>query len=647
MIAVLRPTRTSRLISADVFEALFMQHLKEALSITRVEMVEWCQRIFGEEDAPVSLPQAEDNFRRTVDGYDYFCPGCELIPFAHIFMALRNKSRSNIRLLLIAHAPGAYVMEWALLRPLLLPGDVIIAPSKSGQDTIAFLSPALSPFIRVIHHPMPPLPAEPDAGKDAATDVIVTLSRIDRGKLIHRQIEAMALLRERGYDRLSLEIAGPVDDPETGEMTQYARTLAAMISRLKLEDRVKLVGGIYGDHEKARFLARAKMLLYLSNTIEEAYPKSSIEALGMGIPVIATRWNGFMETVGAAGTFVPVRMSANGHVDVTPNDVADAVEEMLHHAPSADLCKEQAAIFAPQAMSARYANVLHDALQERTPLEGETAALDAECAAPREGLLAKNSILRPFLWKELFALSQEYFERVRRVWKGEVFSTPLKFQICHQLLLASTQKAVEHVLAGFGHAHHLSSFGDESPIVGGSIDFFEQLFSGVFMDTTADSKEACLLACKSAGRLDLLEKAFAFFQAHQHRSLGVKYLTIEYLIATQHFDRALHLLNDTVFTGEFEEFHHIFLRQFAQISRKVGTPDIALARLRAWLNKYPDSPDSGVIWLDLALNAADSGREHLAAARQAHHSARALLGELPALVTVERMIQRNSLLSLM
>ena len=120
MIAVLRPTRTSRLISADVFDALFMQHLKEALSITRVEMVEWCQRIFGEEDAPVSLQQAEDNFRRTVDGYDYFCPGCELIPFAHIFMALRNNSRSNIRLLLIAHAPGAYGMEWARLRPLLL-----------------------------------------------------------------------------------------------------------------------------------------------------------------------------------------------------------------------------------------------------------------------------------------------------------------------------------------------------------------------------------------------------------------------------------------------------------------------------------------------------------------------------------------------
>ncbi len=92
----------------------------------------------------------------------------------------------------------------------------------------------------------------------------------------------MAILRSGGYDRLCLEIAGPLEDPATGEMTQYARALRAMIARLKLEGHVKLVGVIYGDHEKARLLARAKMLLYLSVTVEEAYPKASIEALGNG-----------------------------------------------------------------------------------------------------------------------------------------------------------------------------------------------------------------------------------------------------------------------------------------------------------------------------------------------------------------------------
>lgn len=647
MVTVLRPTRKADFISAEVFESLFTKHLEGYLDITIIDMVEWCQLIFGGEEPPLSLQNAEDNFLRHAEGYDYFCPGCELIPQAHIFMALRNRSGANIRLLLIAHAPGAYVMEWAMLRPLLVPGDLIIAPSQSGQETITFLAPELAPFIHVIHHPMLPLPAVSDAGKPEKKDLIVTLSRIDKGKLIHRQIEAMAILRDWGYDRLCLEIAGPLEDPATGEMTQYARALRAMIARLKLEGHVKLVGVIYGDHEKARLLARAKMLLYLSVTVEEAYPKASIEALGMGIPVIAAQWDGFIETVGAAGKLVPVRTNAlNGRVDVNPAEVADAIEELLHHAPPAHQCREQANIFHPQYMAARYDRVLREALQQRKRLHTDEARLDQERAAPRDGLLAKNSILRPFLWKELFALSLEYLERVRRVWKGESFSGPLKFQICQQLLLTSTQKALEHFLADPAHDGHIVTFGNDAPLLDESGDFFEQLFSGVFMDTTPDSKEVCLLACTSAGRYDLLDKALSFFQMYQHRSFGVNYLTIELLIEKSQYDQALRMLNEILFNGGSEEFHHIFLRQFAQIGRKIGNPGITLARLQTWLARYPDSPDSGPLWLELAVNAAHSGKEHITTARNAFRSAQNLLGDVPAVAKVEKLIQRKSLLSL-
>ena len=71
---------------------------------------------------------------------------------------LRNESRAPIRLLFIAHAPGAYPLEWALLGPLLRRGDRIVAPSQSARDVIAFMSPRLLPHVRVIPHPIRPLP---------------------------------------------------------------------------------------------------------------------------------------------------------------------------------------------------------------------------------------------------------------------------------------------------------------------------------------------------------------------------------------------------------------------------------------------------------------------------------------------------------
>ncbi len=78
------------------------------------------------------------------------------------------------------------------------------------------------------------------------------------------------------------------------------------------------------------------------------------------------------------------------------------------------------------------------------------------------------------------------------------------------------------------------------------------------MDTTPDSKEVCLLACTSAGRYDLLDKALSFFQMYQHRSFGVNYLTIELLIEKSQYDQALRMLNEILFNGGSEEFHHLF-----------------------------------------------------------------------------------------
>ena len=92
-------------------------------------------------------------------------------------------------------------------------------------------------------------------------------------------------------------IAGPMNDKNTGELTNYSRSLKEKIKRLKLTQKVILQDVIKGDQEKVKFFNGAHISMNLSKSIEESFPKASIEPLGLGIPVIACKWNGFVETI--------------------------------------------------------------------------------------------------------------------------------------------------------------------------------------------------------------------------------------------------------------------------------------------------------------------------------------------------------------
>lgn len=645
-IKIIRPLREAQLISAGVFDNLFLRHLGEICDIRIEPLVSWCDAIMGPSGRLHPFPEAARRFEKATRGGDYLCPGYELLPLSPMLLALRNLSRSNIRLAFIAHAPGAYVMEWTLLGPLMASGDLIIAPSNSGKRTIEFLNPALSPFVRVIHHPMlplPPVPVEQPAAREKK--VIASIGRIDEGKLIHRQIEAMAILRDGGREDLVMNIAGPLNDPVSQDRTQYARSLFAKVERLRLEDRVRLIGPLYGDEAKSRFLSSARAAVCLSATVEEAYPKSSIEALGAGTPVVATRWNGLLETVGDAGRLIPVAVEDGGHIDVKATDVAEAIASIVDDPPSRDACRVQAEKFGPGSILERYKTVLTQALASNPELDIGTVNWE-ECeapAAPPEGLLAHNAFLRPFLWKELFAIHLQVAENARRAWSGEPLKDGTEETALYELLPASTRKAVGHFLAGVDCSPWLSSWGDDVAVPAMEESFADRIYGGFRSRSNRISKEMCLFLCGRSGRLDLMERGWAQLRKSGETSRGLDFLTVELHALKGDYEKAFEFFEASNRMGELWECGAVLLRQLARLCRLWKKPERALPWLREWLSLYPDSPESGPVWLDRAANAAAVGGSCCAEAREACLRARNLLGGLPVLSKLEEAIRLKEL----
>jgi hypothetical protein len=153
-------------------------------------MARWLDSIFGDGTIRPDGKAVQEALRSATEDFDFLCPNYIGIPLTPLLLYLRNRSGAATRLLLIAHAPGAYVLELALLRPLLRSGDVIIAPTNSARDIIEFLSPELAAYTRVVPHPMRPLPCL----RVIRRPHLVSLTRMHASKLVHRQIEAMALL---------------------------------------------------------------------------------------------------------------------------------------------------------------------------------------------------------------------------------------------------------------------------------------------------------------------------------------------------------------------------------------------------------------------------------------------------------------------
>jgi glycosyltransferase involved in cell wall biosynthesis len=628
VIDVLRLAQDSDLLTAEVFEELFTREIGRVATLRRVGVAPWCRAILGPPSAPWAPDRAARRFAAATRRSDVLCPNWQAIVLAPLLVWLRNRSRARVRLLLIAHAPGCYALEWALLTPLLRPGDRIVAASHNAKAAIEFLSPTLAPWIRVVPHPMAPLPRSP---RSRSGDRLVSLGRIVPGKLLHRQIEAMDVLRTRGRRLPVMEIAGALEDGGRPGPGPYARTLIEKIRRLDLTDHVRLVGPIKGADAKAEFLSNARALVNLSVTVEESFGKAPVEALGLGVPVLGTRWNGLPETIGDCGALVPVVATAGGSVDVSPHAIADAIAHLIDRPPDRDACVKQAEQFAPAAILPRYAALLEETVDARAGDSDGRAEQEPAVApaAPATGLLSVLPPLTRMSWRELFDRYLETCRTVRCSWDGGAPGAPSTGDRLRALMLASTRGPLERFSAGLPPASDPPAAVPRIESAALETDFVERIAASVMRPGLLSGRLACLVEVRDGGRADLLAHGVALLEREGIGCAGVGFLRAEERCLAGDYEAAVRQCLAIVDATVDTETAVAALRQLARLARKWQRPELALPLLTEWLDRFPDSPDAGPVWLDRAVNILQSAHADLDVGRFAIERARALLGDHP------------------
>jgi glycosyltransferase involved in cell wall biosynthesis len=640
-VLVLRLSRPTALLTAAVFEELFVERFQAVFELRRVPTDEWWRAVLAPMRGGTSLAEASSRVAQAVEGVDFLAPDYEATLLAPLFLALRNRARLATRLLLVAHAPGACILEWALLAPLLAPGDLIVAPTRSAADLIAFLNPALGPFVTVIPHPMLPLPGEPD--RDAPLRV-VSLGRIHPAKLLHRQVEALDVLRAQRRRLPQIEIAGGA---ESGAALAYLRSLQAKVHRLGLGEHVRFVGAVRGRDAKAAFLGGARGLLNLSVTIEESFGKAPVEALGIGLPVLSTRWDGLTETVGDGGVLVDVDCSrASRPADVSPEAVAAALERLLDDPPAARVCRDQAATFAPERIVPRYQAALERALEARARRVEWPEPEGAAGAAPRQGLLSALAPLTALSWAEMFDAYVQCCESACRSWEASAppeSPQPTTGDRLRGVLLNGARWPLEHFMSGRretwpGSAALQDHAAASCPSGLGQADFDDRLAAAALAPGLASSRLACLATVRGARRAEVLDRGLRQLERESPHVQGIDVLRGEAAAlagdleaAFAHAGRGLDLASD-------DEVTAFRLRQLARFARAGAWAERALPPLSEWLDRFPDSPDSGAVWLDRCASGAMARPPLLRDATTALEHARLLLGDLPLVDDLARRL---------
>jgi glycosyltransferase involved in cell wall biosynthesis len=631
VIAILRLTRATDLITAQVFEQLFARQLGSVFGVRTVPLQPWCDAVMGPALGAGPERDSARRFAAETAGIDFICPSYEAIALTPLLAALRNRSGARVRLLIIAHSAGIYAMEWMLLHPLLEPGDVIVAPSESAGATIDYMCPALTPLVRAIPHPMEPLPSNPRS----IAPRLVSLGRLHKGKLLHRQVDAMALLRDRGNRRLRMDIGGALDEGSATGAHPYARSLREQIRRLRLDDSVRLVGPIHGRLEQARFLGQAIALVNLSVTLEESCPKAPIESLGVGVPVLGTQWNGLRDTVGQCGVLLPVDTS--GPADVSAESIADGLMRLLEDPPSAEACREQAAGFRPEAALATYRQALTEALDAVAATGGRSHPWPSSSHAASDGggLLGCTPPLAQFSWRELFDSYRETCSVLRAGWDGAHASRPLLADHVRLLLQTGTRGPLERFYA-HGVAEPTTQCHAVADLRLGDIaDRFARAALG---PEPLERRLGCLARLAQDGPVGLARSVLRTLRSESGWTSEMEIFAAETESRAGNAALALRLAVaacEGIAPGEHAVAR---LQQLARLARRAGEPMTALRWLVAWLERFPDSPDAGAMWLERALTASQAGRPHLLEASEALARAQTLLGELPAVARAAHVL---------
>ena len=231
-----------------------------------------------------------------------------------------------------AHAKDIYLSEPKDLRRKLEAARFTVTCTEVNRRTLAEIAPD-APVQRMYHgvdhalfHPKRRVLA------DGAAPLIVSVGRLREKKGLDTLIDACALLRQRSQ-AFACEIVG------YGE--EQAR-LEAQIERLQLGAQVRLVGKLAREQvieRYARAAVYAQPARIAADGDRDGIPNVLLEAMAMGLPVVASRVSGIPELV---------EHEVNG-VLVKPDDaqaLADAIGRVLNQpALCADLtCRARATV---------------------------------------------------------------------------------------------------------------------------------------------------------------------------------------------------------------------------------------------------------------------------------------------------------------
>lgn len=608
LLRLVDPTRP--FLSADVFEQAFVASLEQAgLVVTPdADAARWA--VAQADRAAVAAPAAEQRataeaFGRVFGAYDLVCPDYRCFAAAPLLMALRNQARSSVAFCLIAHSPGLYALEWALLGPLLTPRDLIIAPTAFARDTICALNGELATATHIAAHPAALTP--PAARVVAAATrwqerpvTLLSLARLTPAKLIHRQLDALALLRDCGYRHITLQIAGQLHDPATQQLTLYASALLARTRRLGLEQQVTFLGQIENRAQKIALLQAADLLLNLSVTLEESFGKALVEALSVGTPAVVTRWDGLVEVVGAAGGVVEIAVGPDtGELDVDPAALARTIIAVLERSPDPVECRAQVGAMQPAAAAERYQTLLHAALAHAA----SWPALPTERpAAPVSGLLSRSAPLPTMRWAELF---DRYLAELR-----SELDAPDQPGSLRQLLIDATAPYLSRLYAYQDRAADIALAAvPRDALPDAAVDALARGLDDPHATTA--SRLACL-SMLDAARLDEAMRERALTLAADRSLIGLIALA-----TLGEWPRVAGLALEL--TAQPREEHHLILPLLTRSAPPTQRVAQAVQRLLDWAEAFPDHAATWSILLRVVelLDAGDLRLAERAAAYQA------------------------------
>jgi glycosyltransferase involved in cell wall biosynthesis len=589
-IKMLRVGGVSSNISANVFEDLFRRNIGSLFQTDYMSCREFAIRYSGQTGSPEDL-----------NTYDYLCLDYLMMAAAPWVMQLRNRNLLSFGMLFITHSPGLYGLEWHLMRELIRPKDIIIAPSGFSAGVISLLAPSLSSNVEIISHPMD-LESNP-LEKPSRRNTIVTLSRITEDKLIHRQIDAMALVvHTYGYDHLKMVIGGSLTDSESNEITSYSRLLMFKIKRLRLEHHVRLAGEITAAG-KNEFFKNAFVSVNLSRTLEEAFPKASVEALGHGIPVVSTRWNGFCEIVGPAGILIDLALD-HGRADLSPDDLARAIVALYENPIPKETCLQQILRYDVQTLRERYRDVVSRHVSRDTETE----------AGPERvpGLLDTLAFLSVFSHSELMGYHTQWVETFFGTLKTGQPGPTRASELFFRFFITD---ALKDLLTGFYSYQFTADMIREiaptggAPLHNGTGDFREKIRQSIFLADNTHTKKTLLTVFSMRPDPDLLKQAVSRFietdgdiPARNYFIPFADYLNERHLPVCRFYRGYFRSRPPGLHQGEM-------LCLWAKAAVKCNDTQDTADYLSRWLTQFMDEPESipvHIEYLKLLIHAADT-----------------------------------------